>query len=139
MSETVNLKVDDNALWVELSENSSFLSGKHRIFLANVMGLKVSVNPFGYFIERALTNTTDMIVELVEYLKEEGASVTLNKEVKGIVETFDKSNQNFEEARILGRKFKKTPQKKILVPGFKRQLKSYQIPSVAHIVNVGNA
>lgn len=139
MAETINLNVDDNALRIELPKNSPFLSGKHRIFLANVMGLKISDKPLGYFIERARTNTTDTIVELVEYFKEEGATVTFNNEVKDIVETFDESNYNFGEARISGQKLKKNPQKKIAVPNFTRKLKPYQIPPVAHIVNVGNA
>lgn len=138
MAETINLNVDDDALRIELLAKSPFLSGKHRIFLVNIMGFKESEKPKGYYIERTKTNTTDVIVELVEYFKEEGATVRFNNEVKEIVETFNESNSNFEEAKTSGEKLKKKPLKKITVPNFKRELKPYQIPPVAHIVNVGN-
>jgi SNF2 family DNA or RNA helicase len=139
MAETVKLNVDDNSLQVELPVKSPFLDGRHRIYLVNVMGLQSSHNPLGYFIQRARTNTTDLLVELVEYFKDEGATVSFNNEVKDIVETFEQGNHDFEEARERGQKLKNRPPKKITVPNFKRALKPYQVPPVAHLVNVGNS
>lgn len=139
MAETVKLNVDDNALRVELPAKSPFLSGQHRIYLVNVMGLQPSDTTPGYVIQRAKTNTTDIIVELVEYFKGEGAAVSFNNEVKDIVETFEEGNHNFEEARTLGQKLKRKPPKNISVPNFKRTLKPYQVPPVAHIVSLGNS
>src|SRR5436190_5535391 len=113
MPETIILNVDENSLRVELISNSEFLKGKHRIFLVNVIGLNPSDRGSGYYIDRLSINTTDTIVELVEYFKEEGATVSFNKEGQDLVETFDESSQNFEEAKISGMRIKKRPPIKI--------------------------
>jgi SNF2 family DNA or RNA helicase len=139
MAETVKLNVDDNSLTVELPAKSPFLSGQHRVYLVNVMGLQPSETILGYVIQRAKTNTTDIIVELVEYFKSEGAVVSFNNEVRGIVDTFEEGSENFEDAKVLGQKLKRKPPKTISVPNFKRTLKPYQVAPVAHLIEVGNS
>jgi SNF2 family DNA or RNA helicase len=139
MAETVKLIVDDNFLRIDLPAKSPFLSGQHRIYLVNVIGLQSSDVKPGYVIHRSRTNTTDIIVELVEYFKGEGATVSFNSEAEDIVENFEEGNHDFVAARKLGQELKSKPPKTIAVPDFKRILKPYQIPPVAHIVAVGNS
>ncbi len=73
MSESVRINIQEDFLEVIVSDESQFLSGLHRVFLANVLGLREKDNGFGYYLNKSKTNLSDTIVEIVEYFKEEGA------------------------------------------------------------------
>ncbi len=139
MSESVRINIQEDFLEVIVSDESQFLSGLHRVFLAKVLGLREKDNGFGYYLNKSKTNLSDTIVEIVEYFKEEGAEIIFDEESEKIVDAFDEGKDDFEQARLLGQKIKNNPPKSIEIPNFKRELKSYQIAPVAHLISVGNS
>jgi SNF2 family DNA or RNA helicase len=139
MSNKVTLFADTDSLKVIIPKGSPFLSGMHRVYFINVFGLNEAEKDFGYYLEKSKRNISDIIVELVEYFKEEKAFIIFKGDANQMVKAFDEDSNDFEQARLLGTKLKKKSPKVINVPNFKRKLKPYQVGSVAHITKVGNA
>lgn len=139
MSNTVSIHINDDQLKVSIPKDSPFLEGMHRIFLANVMGLEENEDEPGYILKKAKGNISDVVIELLEYFKDEGAEVEFDIEAEKIVAAYDTGSSDFNEAREVGTALKKEAPKTITVPNFTRTLKPYQVAPVAHMVEVGNA
>ncbi len=141
MNNEVKIHIDNDLLKVSMPENSKFLEGMHRIFLSNVIGLDEieGEDEFGYTIEKSQGTISDVVIELLEYFKEEGGEVELDIEAEKIITAYAEGSSNFIEACRVGKKLKKKAHKNITVPNFKRTLKQYQVAPVEHMVAVGNA
>ncbi|HTA22769.1 MAG TPA: DEAD/DEAH box helicase [Terriglobales bacterium] len=109
----------------------------HRIYLVNVLGFEPTSEPHGYVM--AGVPNAETLIELIEYLDEQGAHPIINDSLEGVIEEFRGASADLTAARQAGQAVKSTPPDFIKVPNFKRKLKPYQIPAVAHAVAVGNA
>ena len=78
------------------------------------------------------------LIELIEYLGEQDAPPVINQRLKAIIEEFQGASADLIAARNAGQNIKSMPPDFVEVPHFKRPLKPYQIPAVAHAVAVGN-
>lgn len=143
MSDKVKINIVNEQLIVSMPPDSPFLEGMHRIFLANVIGLEpISDNSesfSGYTLNNKNGNISDTIIELIEYFKDEGGEVDFDVESNHIVTAFEQGSSDFQDSEAVGLKIKTNIPEKIDVPGFKRELKKYQVGPVAHMVEVGNA
>lgn len=138
MNLNVRLVVHDDSLSIKLPERSPFLTGTHRIFLANIMGLEEYENGTGYYLEKAHGNVNDTLVDLVDYFKKQAARIEYNEEAGSIAKAFSDDSDSFEKARVAGLQLKHDPPATITIPNFVRTLKPYQVGPVAHLVSVGN-
>ena len=138
MSNSVRLSIANDLLIVSVPKNSPFLTGKHRIFLASVIGLNEDDEANGYYIEIGKSQLSDTINELVGYFKEANSSIEYDDEIGSIIHVYDEGRETFVEATELGIQIKSNPPKSITVPGFQRKLKSYQVPAIAHLVGLRN-
>ncbi len=136
MSNSVRLSIANDLLKVSVPKNSPFLTGKHRIYLANVIGLNENDEDNGYYIEIGKSQLSDIVNELVKYFKEANTSIEYDDEVGSIIHVYDEGSETFGEAREFGIQLKSHPPKSVAVPGFQRKLKGYQVPAVAHLVSL---
>jgi SNF2 family DNA or RNA helicase len=134
---TAIIRVETGSLIVGVPENSELLSGSHRIYFLNVLGLDPAVDFSGYVLSRAAP--ADLIAEIVEYLRQQQIAVQLNARAKAAIGALENASSQLEHAKTAGHSAKSKPQSHIAVAGLKRPLKSYQIPAVAHAIAVGNA
>lgn len=139
MNNNVKLIVDNDTLSIQLPKKSPFLSGMHKIFIANVLGLNEYENESGYYLEKAHGNVSDTLIELVDYFKKQGAELEFNEEAGSIAQSFSEDTDSFEAARRAGILAKQNPPRSVEIPNFIRNLKPYQIAPVMHLVKVGNA
>lgn len=138
MNNSIRLSITNDLLKVSLPKKSPFLSGKHRIFLANVIGLNENDDETGYSIAVGKSKLSETVNELALYFRDAKANIEYDDEIRSIVHTYDEGTETFEEARKFGIQLKSHPPKSLRIPGFQRTLKSYQIPPVAHLVGIRN-
>jgi SNF2 family DNA or RNA helicase len=133
----VGVRVESESLTVDVPENSELLSGSHRIYFLNVLGLEPGIDSSGYILNRAAP--ADLVAGIVEYLRQQEVVVELNPRAEIAIAALENASYELAQAKTAGTIAKSKPQSRIAVPGLKRPLKSYQIPAVAHAISVGNA
>lgn len=134
----VRVALGRGCLRVEIPARSELLSSVHRIFFINVLGFEQGEGFSGYSIKWGPADTY-LINEVLRYLEEQGVAVTLDTGAAEIVHKLQSDAAQLETARSIGRRLKHRPVKLIEVPGLKRRLKSYQVPAIAHLIEVQNA
>lgn len=114
----------------------NLLQGSHRIFFVNVLRFDIN-DRFGYVSPN--TATPETLATIISYLKENDFKFTLNPESESLVAQFRNDATLIKEARSIGDHLKQSPPKTITIPGLRRPLKPYQVPSVSHIVQIPNS
>ncbi|MDG6919662.1 MAG: DEAD/DEAH box helicase [Nitrososphaerota archaeon] len=132
----VEVVVQDQELRIVTTPDSDLLSGEHRIFLSNVLGLGRSEEFDGY--STSGSRVIEAMKDVVEYLRGKGILVKFDEGAREIVEGLDEQKRLLERTLIEGRSLKHRWVRRVTVPGLRRPLKSYQIPAVAHMVAVEN-
>ena len=132
----IRLSMDEGGLKLESEPESDILKGEHRIFLSNVLGLERSEQYGGYITSGS--GALESLKEVIEYLREKSIEFELNPAAQRFVDNLDAEKRELAHSIVEGRRLKRRWVRAINVPGLKRQLKAYQIPSVAHMVAVGN-
>src|SRR5256885_993817 len=128
-SHNPKLRLESDRLLLSIPRNSELLSGMHRIYLVNVLGFEPISEPYGY-VTTGVPNLKTLI-ELIEYLDEQGAHPVINERLERTIEKFRGASADLTAARNAGQNIKASPPVFIKIPNFKRTLKSYQIPAVA--------
>ena len=127
-----------NELRLVIAPESSLLTGTHRIFLANVLGLDPSQKPLGY-VRKGVDATPQLFEEVLGYLREQGFAPSLSPGATNAAAELQQDREAFGDARERGRHLKDHPTRPPLPEVFKRDLKSYQKPAVAHLAGVRHA
>jgi SNF2 family DNA or RNA helicase len=130
------LSIQGDRIRISASPDSPLLGGAHRIYLINVLGFDLKQIPTGF--ELSARSHPQLVRELTEYLSTEGISVEHDQSVKNISTVLTDDAASLEAARKSGAKLKRRLQRTLVIPGFVRSLKPYQIPAVAHLVQVKN-
>lgn len=141
LPEVVRLVVQEGILQVLASAHSPIHKGRHFIFLANVLGLEPIETPEpGYQIEIGPSKQA-LVVQIADYFREKGLDVQLEGAAGEISHRLQSNAKALEDARVAGRALKNAPRgaRVIDVPGFRRELKLYQIPAVRHAVSMLNS
>lgn len=117
------------------------LSSSSQLFLVNIVGferVKDSENRT-YFIN-ATAEAGRSLAGVVKFLESQGNIVNLAPEVVLLLSARAASGQQLSVARGQGDAIHADPPRSIApIPGFIRELKSYQVPAVAHLVSVMHA
>ncbi len=136
--QTTRLYFLDDVLRIEAPDDS-ILSAQDRIFFANILGFEVSENFIGYEL-RGSKEFVSIINEAIKYLKDRNIGIETDDAVKEISKAFENNVSILTKAINDGTSVKKNPPQTIAIPKiFKRDLKKYQIPAVAHHVTIKNA
>lgn len=138
ISPQVNLRLINNELRIETPNNSPLLSGIHRIHLSSVLNLEIATNFSGYFIQLSPDSLT-LVYDLANYFRENNISYCMDEGVKEIFKQFEDGALELNEAFSIGSRLKRNNIQKINFAHFKRVLKPYQIPAVAHMLQVAHA
>jgi len=133
----VRIKLNPNSLELLLNRESELLSGTHRIHFVNVLGFEVSDAPSGYVLKKSANPS--LLVDIVDYLKAQGATPSPNKAARESLEAFHALLGDLVDAADAGKAVKASPPITLGIPQLKRTLKSYQVPAVAHAIAVKNA
>src|SRR2546427_8328724 len=132
----VRVAIDEHGLNVISEAQSDLLRGEHRIYFANVLGLDWAEEFNGY--ARPGLATLETLKDVVEYLEEREIEFDLNATAQELISRLDEEKRQLGVSIVEGRKLKRKPVHQIDVPGLRRPLKDYQVPSVAHLVAVVN-
>jgi len=128
----VQLSIKQGALIISDSSGTIF-EWNHRAFFNFSLNLSFDDENLRY----VLTNKdeiTDAVREVVSYLIEEGITFSADKNVDELVGNIQNQDTEFKEARA-------NAKKKINVTtpeAFQRELKSYQLDGLGHLLKVGN-
>lgn len=128
----------NNVLNIEDSSNAIGLPSD-RIFFANILGFNIAEDFSGYELKNN-KEIVSILIEAIKYLKEKNIETETDSTVKNIVEKNKSNVSELSDAKRNGLLIKKNPPVSITTPDFfKRKLKSYQIPPVAHHVKIKNS
>ncbi len=136
--EKIKIELINGVLKIRVPGKSSLLTGMHRIHLSTVLNFEAAKDFSGYFIDLSPTSLM-LVYDVTNYLKEAKFDYSLDAGTRKILEQFTSGILELEEALLVGKGLKKKKTKIIKVPNFKRTLKAYQIPAVAHLVQVSHA
>ena len=133
----VEIIVEQSKLTIKTNNVPELLKSVHRIFFANILGFEIPYDSKEYVIRKV--NLQKTLLEVVRYLKGGKIGLELNSAAKNLLLEMEDNASRFAKSKKEGRLLKENEVKSIAVPGLKRPLKDYQIPAVAHMINVGNA
>lgn len=134
----VRVTLTGRTLRVEAAEDSPVFKPLHRIFFTNVLAFDLDESAPAYVLAGDGSPPAS-VLEAVRYLKEAGFSVALNNAAAEITASARADKSESRNAREIGIRLKRQPQKWVAVPGLRRALKPYQIPAVAHLAGVVHA
>jgi SNF2 family DNA or RNA helicase len=123
---------------IEVTPDSPLLEAPHRIFFVNVLGFDVA-DDFCGFVSKGASGNVEVVQQVTKYLSDEGFVPGLNEEARAATEEIRIEREHLQKAHILGTEAKQHPATTVDVPTFRRTLKPYQIPAVAHLLAVQNA
>jgi SNF2 family DNA or RNA helicase len=140
MPDPVRVIVDRGLLRILAGSDSGVISGKHRIYFANVLGLEPLTTPEHGYRGLIAPSRQALIPQIADYLAHHGLPVSLEGDASAIVNQFARNSLFLEESRAAGTKMKvhRSQSGLIEVPQFVRGLKSYQVGAVDHAVQVAN-
>lgn len=130
------INMEERGLRVVMEHESDLLKGVHRIYLSNVLGLERSDEFDGYVVSGP--GALDILKAVVEYLRDQSIEFELDAAAQEIISRLDEEKQLLAESVVEGGKLKRKPIREVTVPGLRRPLKDYQVPSVAHLIAIFN-
>lgn len=141
MAQQARLIVEDGTLRITAPARSAIHQGTHYIFLVNVLGLEPVLKPEPGYQIRLGASKQALIRQLIDYFHDAGIKLHLEGTAGEISRRLKSDEQALESARQAGEALKQAPPRteRFQIPGFKRELKTYQIPAVQHAVSVANA
>ncbi len=141
LAEPIRLAVDQGILRVLAPPRSPLHEGRHFIFLANVLGLEPIETPERGYQTELGSSKQALLSQIADYCREKGMTVRLEGEAADILGRFQSNAKALENARTAGHALKNAPRSAWVFnpPGFRRELKPYQIPAVRHAVSLPNS
>jgi len=134
----ISVEVKKGLIQLSADKDSSIFGWQHRIYLVNILGFEEEADAPSLVLKSA----PDVLIKLQEclvYFNENKISFALDAATEELLKKAVTEHKKFENSRELGLSLKKNPVKEITVPGFRRSLKEYQIPAVAHLINIEGA
>ncbi len=137
---TVAVDIADDELRILCDSVPILSTASHRLFFTTVLGFKSSEEVFvGY--RKNLEAASGRILEAVlRYLGTHAVACELRPAARNLLSARRASDQALEAARAAGERVRQAelfdhPE----IPGFKRTLKPYQLPAVAHMCAVAHS
>src|SRR5947209_6997912 len=113
--ETARIRLEAGSLTVDLVDDSELLSGPHRIYFVNVLGLDPNVDSAGYVMNR--TAEPNLVIEILDYLQQQEISVDLNARAKAAIKALENASGELARAKDAGYAAKHKPLSEIAVVG----------------------
>jgi SNF2 family DNA or RNA helicase len=136
--DVIAVNLAGSQLRVESSPESPLFEIQHRIFFVNVLNFDVGPDFSGYQKESS-DNPSELVQQVARYLSDEGFTAQLNMEAQSAYDKVENEGRWLGDSRAKGTEIKLSPPNDVNVPNFKRVLKPYQVPAVAHLLAVENA
>lgn len=140
VSSTAVLDITDSELRVVCDRAAVLTGANHRLFFTSVLGFKPSIDEFAGY-RKPLDGSSGRVLEsVVRYLQAYSIVSELSPAASGLLTARRASGQALEAARAAGERIRQTELfDHPVIPGFKRTLKSYQLPAVAHMCSVAHS
>ncbi len=132
----ITIMMTEQGLRIVTQPDSDLLNVEHRIFLSNVLGLQPSEEFAGY-VSRG-PEALQILKDVIDYLRTQKVTFRVDQSAQSYVSRIYEEKEELEFSRVEGRRLKLRPSHSVNVPDLQRPLKDYQVPSVAHMVAVGN-
>lgn len=138
MQQEVRIFFSGDTLKIQ-SSTDAISSATDRIFFVNILGLEH--NDDEHFYETKNNNeVVSIIIQACKYLQKRNLKIEYDATVEEILKKNESNRNQLFEAENAGTLIKNNPPTEIITPkSFKRKLKPYQIPAVAHHVGIKNA
>ena len=128
----VTLEITDDVLFIS-DESDEIFDSHHRSFFNFSLNFEVEREKFRYCFDKA-SEFADTVREVVGYLREENIEFSTDDRVDELIGNIRNQNAEFQQAR---HNLKKNVQTSTPA-SFKRDLKSYQLDGLGHLIRVGN-
>ena len=132
------LSYDGNNIVLSVSDKPQLASGRNRLFLSSVIGLRYD-EVAKCFLADQPRDPSRTIERVVDYLQKIGLTCRLDDRSSSELAALLGDRESLVEARENGLKAKDEDITLANIPGFVRELMPYQRTSVTHIVSVSNA
>lgn len=136
--EPIELELIGGILRLKTPDKSALLTGIHRIHLSTVLNLEIAKDFNGYFIQLS-PDSLILVYDIVNYLRENNISYKVDESIKKILDQFEGGLSELKAALTVGKELKHKKIKTLKFSQFKRILKPYQTPAVAHMLQVAHA
>lgn len=131
------IRIAGGRLRIECPE--SLTTGMHRLFFTNIAGFKPD-EMFSGFSRPVDAGAGRAIESVRRYFESKSIALTLDSAADALVKARKASGQALDAAREAGSKVHQADLfEQLSIPGFKRVLKDYQLPAVAHMVAVSHS
>ncbi len=135
----VVIRIAGGRLRIECPEPFNLTTGMHRLFFTNISGFKPD-EAFTGFSRPVDAGAARAIESVRRYLESKLIRSSVDSAAEALVKARRASGQALDVARDAGSKVHQTEMfEQPSIPGFKRVLKEYQLPAVAHMVAVGHS
>lgn len=132
----VEVSLLGDSLIIKTDRAPEILKGMHRIFFLNILEFEISDEPPGY--KKNNSGIHKVLLDAVKYLNNQETEVEFNSEAREVILNIQEEAKKLIRSKVIGATLKNKKINSIIVPGLKRELKKYQIPAVAHLVNIEN-
>ncbi|MFA5931708.1 MAG: DEAD/DEAH box helicase [archaeon] len=136
--DVVSVRIQDGFIQLVSVEKSPIFGWQHSVYFVNVLGFsKADEEPILQLKEES--NVLTRLQECISYLEENKINFVIDKTAEKLLKKAISEHKKLDESRKLGKHLKENPITEIEVPNFNRTLKPYQIPAVAHLINIEGA
>lgn len=137
---TVAVDIADGELRVVCDSVPVLTTASHRLFFTSVLGFKPSADAFVGYRKHFDGSSGRILESVLRYLETHTIACELQPAASSLLRARRASGQALEAARVAGERVRQTelfdhPE----IPGFRRTLKSYQLPAVAHMCSVAHS
>jgi SNF2 family DNA or RNA helicase len=133
----IKIEIDEEVLVLEVSDHPELLIGQYS-FLLSRMGFTKDVNSKKYLIEDPIM-VGEKIKEIITFFEKRGYAVEHCKKFDELTVFMQEETESFHSAKIEGLKVKNMEKyDDLIIPGFIRKLKDYQLAAVRHLLTVNH-
>jgi len=137
-TDVVRISIVNGIIQLTAEKDSPVLGWQHRIYFVNILGFQRDEETSTLYIN-AGSNEHKKLQETLQYLHENGINFELDERASKLAIEVEDEHHRFERSKEIGSELKKNRIGALTVPGFKRPLKLYQIPAVAHLSGLEGA
>jgi len=134
----VSVEVKNGFIQLITEKGSTLLGWQHRVYLVNILGFE-RMEDAPVFRLKVGANESKKLLECISYLRESGIGVVLDNSANKLANDVLEEHKRLEQSQEEGRRLKKSPVTTLAIPNFRRTLKPYQIPAVAHLISIEGA
>jgi SNF2 family DNA or RNA helicase len=134
----IKVSVANGIIRLVADKESAIFKWEQRIYLVNILGFERDEEASDLHLNVG-SGVDKKLQETLDYLREKNITFELDEKASELASRVEDEHKRFEKSKETGSELKKNRATILTVPGFKRPLKPYQIPAVAHLSSLDGA